>query len=694
MTANICKVAQNPLDMTPSFCFFQWSIIKLSFVFLFCIMLCSTFMILPAEATSDESTKIEVRNKKIALVEPTFKYAAYQNGSFYNFYAKYSPEIQFNPNITITTDLHLLKDRPVPHHPFWYYGDPTSTTIPYKEYFDLLHQNIGEKKLRITILTDVDVHEGKIFDEDRKNAYDVLVLFHNEYVTQSEYDNLKQFVINGGTIIFTEANALFAEISYNETSDSITLVDGHFWKFDGKIAKPSVGERWLKENKEWVGSNFLDISTNKVRFNNNPFNYTHVEENYVTNPNAKILIDFQAFNITEPFSDATVAAYMLNYGNGKVIHLGLWTHTLRDNVEFLEYFDNVILPLALDQDFYSKTFDGAQNATVIEPISTPIKDCADYDIYTNVITVFCNTNLSEIDLVINNKTILDGTSQGVWILNAILYVDPSSTITIDKTDTLWLKILNKNDLIPNFISIAGSAKIDGIKITSWNPTSNHTIPQNIDGSIPRPFIKAEYAEGTINISNSEIAFLGNNSYPETGLAYVFGGNRSNIINNTIHDMWNGFYSDSVENLTIENNTFYNNLGVGIIIDSGSHNISIAGNNVYNNSETGLMCSDTCNNTIFYNNTVHDNGGSGLMFSSGTYNNTAKKNNAFNEKIGIHIDSSKSNKINDNVFKSNDRDIIIGGNSSDNQIHDNTFKDDTISMHFENQLGYNVPKNNK
>jgi parallel beta-helix repeat protein len=289
---------------------------------------------------------------------------------------------------------------------------------------------------------------------------------------------------------------------------------------------------------------------------------------------------------------------------------------------------------------------------------------------------------------------LDKTSQGVWILNAILYVDPGSTITIDKSDTIWLKILNKNDLTPNYISIAGSAKIDGVKITSWDLASNHTIPQNINGSIARPFIKADYAEGTANISNSEIAFLGNNSYPDNGLAYVLGGNGSNIVNNTIHNMWDGFYSDSVKNLTITNNTFYNNLGNGINIDSESHDMNIVGNNAYNNSETGLLCSDTCNNTIFYNNTIHDNGRSGLMVSSGTYNNTATKNNLFNEEIGIYIDSSRNNKIFDNLFKSNDEDIVIGGNSSDNQIHDNIFRNDTIGMHFENPFGKNPLNNNE
>ena len=109
----------------------------------------------------------------------------------------------------------------------------------------------------------MDVHQGKIFQTDGSNAYDVLFLFHNEYATQSEYNNLRQFVSNGGTIVFTEANALFAEVSYNKANDSITLVKGHYWMFDGKGATPSVGERWLNENKEWMGSNFFDIPSDE-----------------------------------------------------------------------------------------------------------------------------------------------------------------------------------------------------------------------------------------------------------------------------------------------------------------------------------------------------------------------------------------------------------------------------------------------
>ena len=153
-------------------------------------------------------------------------------------------------------------------------------------------QHVKRNSPFVTNLTDVDVHEGKIFQPNGKNAYDVLFLFHNEYAIASEYNNLRQFVSNGGTIVFTETNTFFAEVSYNKSNDSITLIKGHYWKFDGKSATRSVSERWLNESKEWMGSNFFDVpSTTKVYFANNPFNYTHSEEQYVTNPRAKILIN-------------------------------------------------------------------------------------------------------------------------------------------------------------------------------------------------------------------------------------------------------------------------------------------------------------------------------------------------------------------------------------------------------------------
>jgi hypothetical protein len=300
-----------------------------------------------------------IYNKRIAFVEPTFTYAAYQNGSFYNFYKKYNP-VTSQPILqklstipTIKTDLNLLRNRPIPHGPFPYYAYPTQPpAIPYINYFKILLQHVKAEDPFVTNTTDVDVHEGKIFRTNGSNAYDVLFLFHNEYVTQSEYNNLRQFVSNGGTILFTEANTLYAEVSYNKADDSVTFVKGHEWSFDSKSASRSIGERWLNETRNWTGSNFLDITSNihTIHFNNNPFDYTHGEEQYVSNPHAKILLDYHVSFLSHkyvPANATTVATYQMDYGKGKIINLGIWGHELTNNIAFLNYFDNVIIPIAL-----------------------------------------------------------------------------------------------------------------------------------------------------------------------------------------------------------------------------------------------------------------------------------------------------------------------------------------------------------
>ncbi|VFJ13121.1 conserved exported protein of unknown function [Candidatus Nitrosocosmicus franklandus] len=302
-----------------------------------------------------ESSTSHNEKKRIALIENTFTYAAYQNGSFYNFYDLHSPEMYTREgqglNTTITENLYLLKDRPIPQGPFPFYLHPEYKDIPYITYAYLILDLVHKNNQSIVNLTDADVDQGKIFFADGENAYDVLILLHNEYVSQKEYDNLKRFVANGGTILFTEGNVLYAEVDYNSTTNTISLVKGHDWEFDGKSARNSINERWLKENKEWMGSNFLDYSSSKpLHFGFNPFNYTHYEEQYLTNPNATILIDYEAYGFPEEYENATIATYYMDYGLGRVIHLSLWGHTIDENPIFVEYFEKILLPLALGKN--------------------------------------------------------------------------------------------------------------------------------------------------------------------------------------------------------------------------------------------------------------------------------------------------------------------------------------------------------
>ena len=70
---------------------------------------------------------------------------------------------------------------------------------------------------------------------------------------------------------------------------------------------------------------YSDINV-PIPFDNNPFNYTHFEENYVNNPNATILLDYGAQHVYRDDKARTpvkVATYELDYGKGKVIMIGL-----------------------------------------------------------------------------------------------------------------------------------------------------------------------------------------------------------------------------------------------------------------------------------------------------------------------------------------------------------------------------------
>ena len=324
---------------------------------------------------------------RVAFVKPSFTYAAYSLDGFYTFYDKYSDETDETTNVT--TDLNMLTVE-VPDETYIYYKDDPSDppTVPaQQEYYDTLRGLVEQRSsssqnetvsikddkgggngddlppIQIADITDKEVHEGKIFDSAGNNAYDVLFLFHQEYVTQQEYDNLKRFAVqNGGTIVFNTANTFCVEVKYDSADNTVTLVRGHTWAYDGNSSawRAYPRERWINETQQWVGSNFmLDPQSDDVTFSNNPFNYKHSEEQFITNPNATIIHDFEVTEDTTnelgdervkqhfPDLETVVATYEMISGKGKVINLGIFGHTLDDNEAFLKFYDEEILPRAL-----------------------------------------------------------------------------------------------------------------------------------------------------------------------------------------------------------------------------------------------------------------------------------------------------------------------------------------------------------
>ena len=323
-----------------------------------------------SERSKENLAAIEDKSdqSRVAFVEPTFTNGAYNEDAFYFFYSKYqkAPEGQ-----QITTDLNLMT------------GDiPFETHLDYfQPILDRVTQALPNSI--VSVIGDEEINDGFIFRKDGTNAYDLLVLFHDEYVTQTEYDNLKKFLNNGGTIILTTGNVFFAEVLYDKELCIVTLKKGHNWEFDGRSVRKSMWERYLEDNREWFGSNFINNDMkDQVIFEKNPFNYKHLEENEVTNPGATILMDYQAKFLKIPTTEKNplvvggllnsqsdqeiaysdegkkVATYELPSGTGKVIQMGIYSQNLATDPEFLNYFEKIILPRAIGNTYHFVDDDG------------------------------------------------------------------------------------------------------------------------------------------------------------------------------------------------------------------------------------------------------------------------------------------------------------------------------------------------
>ena len=272
---------------------------------------------------------------KIALVMPTFTAAAYDK-SFYLFYNKY---INVTTGVNVTTDLNLLSSKVT--------KEPSSSASGFAMLYLLGNLKWISPESHIGFLGDQDIDRGSIFRSNGSNIYDVIILGHQEYVSQKEYENFKQFVSNGGTMIILDGNVFYAEVKYDSNKDTITLVKGHSWAFNGKSAWRSVNERWKNETAQWVGSNYI---SGIAKFSNNPFDYLPHEEQYITNPKDIILLNYNATNTglhSNKIGSAVVATYELNYQKGRVIALGLYSDDIIINGTFDRYFDNLILQYAM-----------------------------------------------------------------------------------------------------------------------------------------------------------------------------------------------------------------------------------------------------------------------------------------------------------------------------------------------------------
>ena len=321
--------------------------------------------------------------------------------------------------------------------------------------------------------------------------------------------------------------------------------------------------------------------------------------------------------------------------------------------------------------------------------SSETRICSRYNEQKNIIQVICDTTLPEIYGDIGKDNVLKRESaDGTWFLNSSLIISAGAVLTINSPDVHWIKINSEgrsyaipevissdrdiSDSTPYLIHVFGGLDLNGIKITSWSPATGDYSRQKPDGSIPRPYITVEEQAQPSQIADSEIAYLGYNSPRKQGFSF-YGGDRSNITGNRIHDLWYGFYSTGVGYIRLENNSIYDNMKYGIDPHTGSHDLLVTNNNIYN-SRIGLICSLNCSNLLFENNVIKNNKEVGLMLSKGTVNSTARQNNITSSDTGISVSGSHSNNIEGNTLSQVSDGIAVKNNSSRNIIMDNVVFD--------------------
>lgn len=345
-------------------------------------------------------------------------------------------------------------------------------------------------------------------------------------------------------------------------------------------------------------------------------------------------------------------------------------------------------------------------------------DCVSYSIDSerNQISISCSEDisLSDVDNAIQNPDLLKKEDNNTWVLDSRILVEQGASLVIDSEDTTWVKMLagDKNgdgdrDNV-NSITVMGNLVIDSVKISSWDPEAGDYIKFEYDilpdrehehtgiDAVPRPYIKADdEITGTMNITNSELAYLGYECGSGcSGLSY-YGSNGTSILkDNEIHHNRFGFYSVGVGNVVLEDNHVHHNFMYGFDPHTATHDIIIRNNTVHDHGAMGIICSLDCYNITIEDNEVYNSAGSGIMFSRNMYDSVARNNNVHDEEKCIFLSQSHNNEVYGNtVSNCESQGIYVYHNSVENKVYNNTLINVTKGIEYSDDSMDNLIENN-
>jgi parallel beta-helix repeat protein len=231
--------------------------------------------------------------------------------------------------------------------------------------------------------------------------------------------------------------------------------------------------------------------------------------------------------------------------------------------------------------------------------------CVEYDQTENTIHVNCNSSFSAVVQAINNPQIVEHLGDGEYLLNATLEVVDGVSFEMNSSnaggigDLQYLKIADENGII-----VYGKILIDGVKITSWNSSSNDVISQDMNGSTRRGYIQFAASEGS-RIINSEFGYLGDVEPGRRGFDFLGDGEEPShdivVRGSKFHDMWIALYDNTIERVSSYGIHLFN---PDIPDDGGGTEGNLIYNNTIINSENGVVATRSQDN-IVQNTTFYD-----------------------------------------------------------------------------------------
>jgi mannuronan 5-epimerase len=299
-------------------------------------------------------------------------------------------------------------------------------------------------------------------------------------------------------------------------------------------------------------------------------------------------------------------------------------------------------------------------------------------------------------------------SPGVWELNADLVVQGGATLTLSG-DVKELRLQSLPSGIAKDVSAItaqyGNIDITGVKVTSWNgtgPDTDLTIPSG--GTRGRAFIRAlSVMEGstarqsTMNITDSDLGFLGFNGAESYGVAYKARGCGvatpdicakldvlGKEINSTFHDNYMGTYTWGAKDMVFDRNTYTHNYYYGLDPHDDSDYLTITNNTMSGNGNHGLICSERCDHLVIRGNKSVDNARAGvqvhgIMLHRGITDSVVEDNVVTNNRGGgIVVFDSVGNTIKNNTVTGNDYGLRFSVGTKDLTVTGNTVKDSKIN----------------